>query len=420
MHRYHDEQFAGIEFGSRFTQRHRMMIDGGGGSTTKTTTKPAEPTDTDKVREAVKDGTVSSGEKTVFEKPETIEIVKSEEERLRTAITDATTSKDPDAPRPSRGAAPTTEHDARVTELKDNKEHGSLEALDEQIKRYEADGETAAANSVKQERDARAADEQKVAGVIENRESLAGTLEAEKQQIQASTDPRAGDGSYSELRAEADKWITQFNDNGGQFYGGDDWFGDDWDEHAIDFDQLVDRLGDKQVPTGSRANGATRNANEGLIDDFVNSQGEYDGDLRGKSESEAFDYINSHYDAEMRDKVRNRYVAAKHLKDIVEQYDAAKGSYEGGADRISKIDAEIENLNADNDSDREALSQETLDALARNNVRTDGIISTPSTPSNDHYDGAGKHSPATPSSTDNTDGADGSGSTDSSGSTENT
>lgn len=361
MHRYFADEFNGLEFGARSTTyamtevapppRTRPVTGADG----KTTQVPVTPKD--EVAEAIKDGKVNSAEKTVFQREDTKQVVKDEQDRLRDAVKQA--GGDPKA-KPSasqRYAVESKEqkaHRERVEELGENKESGNLEALDAQAKELEGRGHTAAAASVKAEREQRAAEEQKVLDVVEDREALVGTLEAEKVALEAGN----ADYELEEINAQAQALVDQFNANGGQYYEGNDLFGDDWDTAEVSFEQLADRFRDKPE----------------LMKDFVSSQGINDGDLRGKDEAEVFERINDYDKASDRTEVRNRYVAAQELVPLIEKYNELRETSEGGSARITEIDAEIGSLTAANEADLQVLSQETLDAHAAANEEVAGII----------------------------------------------
>src|SRR5690606_23857294 len=152
-----------------------------------------------------------------------------------------------------------------------------------------------------QQRDARAEAEAGVLEVIESRESLIGTLEGEKIAIE-STDNADGTNDYEALRVEAQQWIDQFNENGGQYYEGNDLFGDDWDESEVDFDRLANRFFEKPD----------------LLEDFANVQGRNDGELSGKSADEIEQYLSDLDDPELATKISLRHQAAAELTGIYE------------------------------------------------------------------------------------------------------
>lgn len=362
MHHHHGHQFDSSGIGARTRVLHKQMIDGGGGGTISSMNvlfqrvtedkKTVSVTPLDQVKEAVKDGKISAKEQTTFDKtPVTKTIVKDEQSRLTRALERAGAT-------PSTPSSPMqpTEHTSRVIDLAQSKQQGrDLKALDTKIAHHS--GTDAGLAVLKQERDARATSEQQVANVIEDRESLIGTLESEKADLKSSGSEDAAN-DYQSLRTDAKQWIDQFNANDGQFYEGNDLFGDDWDSSQVDFDRLADRF----------------HGDPSKLEQFANVQGAKDGDsIADKSTDEYMSYLadRSPGDAE---KIDARLQAAQELTKIFERYNTARDATDTSGGRITQIDSQITSLTELNDRDRSVLSDETVAKLDAANQETVGIL----------------------------------------------
>jgi hypothetical protein len=409
MHRQFEDRFDASDFGVRTATYARVLVDGGGGgkpAPTPTTTLHDRPvtgdggrtktvpvTPTTQVKEAIKDGAISAKEKTAFEKTPaaTSEVLKSEQTRLTDAVKQA---QGDDLERDDSGrvklkdgklvAKPEsilqpTEHEQRVEELGETKGSEGLDKIDARIKQLEDAGATVGLDALKQQRAERASDEAKVVDVVEDKLGLVGTLEAEKLTLDASASAVAKD-DYQALRTEAQKYIEQFNANGGQYYEGNDWFGDDWDESKVDFDRLAERFHD----------------DPDKLKEFAEVQGKDDDDLRGKSTKEVGEYLANLDDSEEATRIALRYQAAQELQGIFGRYNTARDNVDGEQGRTAAIDAEIGYLNDSIETDLSVLSPESLEAVERHVTPIDGIIEdpTPATPATD------KPTPTTPSGGD--------------------
>jgi hypothetical protein len=391
MQYHHQDMFNGTEAGARFAHYNRMLVDGGGGGgTTTTTTKPAEgdkkpadaaadpkpvekpkPTPVEQAKEAIKDGKISTTEKKVTETTAVKDAIKGQKETLREKVAKAEGA--PEQWRESDGKLtlqdgkpiengnsywPDTEHEQRVAKLTENKDKQSLDALDGQIKALKDAGVTTGLKPLEEQRAARAAEEQQVASVIEDKESLRGAYEAEKAALEGGTNKNA-ENDYQELRVRAAKWIDQFNANDGQFYEGNDWFGDDWDDSEVDFNRLADRFHD----------------DPGKLDEFAKVQGKEDddgGDSAADMEKHIADVAKDN--PEDARKIALRYQAANELTAIFKDYNTARDSVEGNKAQIEQINGEISILDESIKTDRAALSKETLDAIDKANVADTEVI----------------------------------------------
>lgn len=429
MHHHHEEMFNGTEAGARFAHYHRLLVDGGGGGGTTTTNKPAtttsadaaerqaqaddkkkteppKPTPVEQAKEAVKDGKISTAEKKVVETTPVKDALKGQKETLRESVNKAEGATEhwrdengklildngKAAPN-NMGYWPDTEHEERVQDLTESKDKQSLDALDSQIDALKDAGVTTGLKPLEAQRAARAAEEAKVVDVIEDKESLRGVLEAEKAALESGA-PEASENDYQELRADAQKWIDQFNANDGQFYEGNDWFGDDWDDSEVDFDRLAERFHD----------------DPDKLDEFARVQGKEDGD-GGDTEADMEAHIAdvAKDDPEDARKIALRYQAAQELTEIFRTYTEARDGVEGNADQLEQINAEIGILDESIEQDRAALSQETLDAMDEANKPDTSIIPTETTTPN---------SSGSPDERDEQGGGTGNGGTDSTGGTE--
>jgi hypothetical protein len=414
MHSYFDDRFDGLDFGAR--RVHYTKVNPSRPSPTPTTTlhtrtvkvdgrtKNVPVTPTDQVIEAVKDAKISSKEKTAFDKsPVTKEILAVGRDRLTDAIHRTNDDivrgedgravvKDGKVQVDAAGVRNKTEHEARVERLAQTKESASLELIDKQIAKLEQAGSTVGLEALKAQREERAASEDIVAAVINDKEALVGTLEAEKLELQGDANADAAD-DFQPLRTEAQQWIDQFNANGGQYYEGNDLFGDDWDASEVDFDRLAERF----------------SGDPDKLAEFVEVQGRADGDLRGKSLEEVEAYLTEMKDPEEAARIALRYQAASELQGVFERYNTASERAEGTGARIAQLDGEIGYLNKTIERDRASLSAETLATIDADNAPIDGIIepesgqeSTPTptpTPTETERPSSGgptKTSPATP------------------------
>jgi hypothetical protein len=379
MHSYFDDRFDGLDFGAR--RVHYTKVSPSSPSPTPTTTlhtrtvkvdgrtKSVPVTPTDQVIEAVKDAKISSKEKTAFDKsPVTKEIIAAGRDRLTEAVrrTDDDIArgedgraviKDGKVQADAAGVRNTTEHEARVDRLAQTKDAASLEKIDEQIAKLEQSGSSVGLEALKAQREERAASEGVVAAVINDKEALVGTLEAEKLDLQGSVNADAAD-DFLPLRTEAQQWIDQFNANGGQYYEGNDLFGDDWDTSEVDFDRLAERF----------------SGDPDKLAEFVDVQGRTDGDLRGKSLEEVEAYLTEMEDPEEAARIALRYQAASELQGVFERYNTASEGAAGNGARIEQLDGEIGYLNETIERDRASLSAETLAAIDADNAPIDGII----------------------------------------------
>lgn len=389
MHRHFDDRFDAIDLGVRTATRRRLLVDGGGGTgrpaPTPTSpvhdrqvkvdgrTKTVPVTPTDKVKEAVKDGAISATEKTVFEKtPAARDALKNEQSRLTDAVRAA---QGDDLARDEAGrlkldggkpvlnadsiAAP-TEHEQRVSTLAESRGTESLDQIDARIEQLEAAGATAGVDALIERRSERAAAEATVVDVVEDKLALVGTLEAEKLGLDTSAAADAKD-DFQALRAEAQEHIEQFNANGGQFYEGNDWLGDDWDTTEVDFDRLAERFSE----------------DPDKLAQFDEVQGQDDDHLEGKSASEVSEYLASIGDTEESTRIALRHQAAQELQGIFGRYNAARDAADTLADRTLAIDTEITYLNQSIETDLAALSTPSLETLERHITPIDGILDAP-------------------------------------------
>lgn len=456
MHNHHTDMFSGTEAGVRFAE---YAFAGGvspsrpsptptrtkssPSSPTPTKSRPAKPAPTKprpseptrakprpstpnpavaQAKEAIKDGKIQPNEKKVVEKAPVRDAIKGERTRLQESVNRAEGAReqlrDKDGKLELRDGKPIdiytstyadTDHERRVDELTQDKDKRSLDAIDTQISALEDAGVTTGLDALKEDRRERARQEQQVAGVIEDKESLVGTLEAEKARLEAG-EPDAAANDYQGLREDAQKWLDQFNANGGQTHEAD-VFGDDWDNEDgnVTFNQLAKDLAD-----------------EGRLNDFAKVQGREDeegGDDAASMERHIADVIAD--DPAEGGRIALRYQAAQELQGIFRQYNEAKDTTENNGESIAQIDAEIGILNESIAEDRKALSNETLEALDEANASDTDIIpaaqygpskSGPSTPSGSDGAGEGDEPGGAGSGTDATDNGNGNG-TDGAGGT---
>lgn len=378
MHEYHADRFDGLESGA-YSARYGHQIPSTPSPTPTTVLhrrpvgsgKSAPVTPTDQVREAVKDGNISDKEKTAFQRtPVTREIVKDEQARLTKAVRGADDNlargnegrpvvRDGKVQPSIDGVRNETEHEARVRVLAETRDRRSLEQLDAEITTLEESKAPVGLEALRTQRQERVTAEREVAAVVDQKESLVGTLEAEKLELAAGESADAA-GDFQRLREDAQPWIEQFNANGGQFYEGNDLFGDDWDATEVDFDRLAARFSDDPEKLAQ----------------FAEVQGEKDGDLRGRSKAEIETYLEGRDPSEAR-AIALRYQAATELQGVFERHAAAKDGAVDQGERLEAIDSEIGYLTASIDHDRGALSQQTLDAIDAANEQTAGIIEAP-------------------------------------------
>lgn len=392
MHRHFEDRFDASDFGVRTATRSRLLVDGGGGgkpAPTPTTTvhtretkvdgrtKSVPVTPTDQVKEAVKDGAISAKEKTVFEKNPTGTGPALESERTR--LTDAVKkAQGDDLVRDDAGRVKVedgkpvlnpgaildpTEHEERVQTLIESRDSEGLDQIDSRIKQLESAGATVGLEALKAQRAQRAADETKVVDVVADKLSLVGTLEAEKLTLDAATSADAKD-DYQALRTEAQKYIEQFNANGGQYYEGNDWFGDDWDTATVDFDRLAERF----------------HEDPDKLKQFAEVQGQDDDHLQGKTTEQVGEYLTSLDDSEEATRIALRYQAAQELQGIFGRYNTARDAVDGQAGRGTAIDAEIGYLNESIEQDLTALSPETIETLEQRITPIAGILEAPAQP----------------------------------------
>lgn len=389
MHRHFEDRFDASNLGIRTATRSRLLVDGGGGGkpaptptttihTRKTSesgrTKSVPVTPTDQVKEAVKDGAISAKEKTAFDKSPTAtaEVLSNEQKRLTDAVrkaqgddlerTDDGRLKIEDGkPVVDAGAvAKPTEHERRVHTLAETRDAEGLDEIDSRIARLEASGATVGVDALRERRSQRAAEEAQVVDVVEDKLALVGTLEAERLTLDAATSADAKD-DFQKLRTEAQRHIEQFNANGGQFYEGNDWLGDDWDPTEVDFDRLAERFHDDPEKLAQ----------------FAEVQGQDDDHLEGKSAEEVEEYLVSIGDTEESTRISLRHQAAQELQGIFGRYNAARDAVEGQAGRSVAIETEIAYLNDSIETDLSSLSPESLGALEEHITPIDGIIEAP-------------------------------------------
>ena len=326
-----------------------------------------------RVQRAVRDGSISDQERTLFERGANAEVLEAERSRLETAIENA------------GGAAPQSIEELATYQerLQDLRESDTT--LDERDQLIEAASTSNGRADEQALRDERAALEQEVVAVVNDRTALIGTLEAERASIISELPSEAvgADGQfddYQTLRNRAQTHIETFIENDGQFYGGNDLVGDDWDNVGSDtdpaefFDSLVNTLGD----------------DEGMREAFALNQGVNDED-GGDSHADMQDHIRElreNDDSETANQVEARYNAARALTDIMADYEQADSSIEGASGRLEELDTEISTLEELNTTDREVLSPVTLrrlDQRERNwseradasNERFDELAETP-------------------------------------------
>lgn len=368
-----------------------MLVDGGGGggkpAPTPTTTVHSRPvtgdagktktvpvTPTDQVKEAIKDGAISKQEKTAFDKTPAAssQVLTSEQKRLSDAVKQA---QGDDLERDDKGRVKLedgklvgkpeaiinpTAHEKLVKSLGESKGDESLDQIDSRIKQLEEAGATVGLDALKQERAQRAGDEAKVVGVVEDKLALVGTLEADKLALDDSATKVAKD-DYQSLRTEAQKYIEQFNANGGQYYEGNDWFGDDWDTSKVDFDRLAERFHD----------------DPDKLKEFAEVQGQDDDHLRGKSTEEVGEYLANLDDSEEATKIALRYQAAQELQGIFGRYNTARDAVDGQKGQSAALDAEIGYLNDSIETDLSVLSPESIETVEKHVTPIDGIIEKP-------------------------------------------
>ncbi len=389
MHRHFEDRFDASDLGIRTATRSRLLVDGGGGGkpaptptttlhtrevTNEKRTKSVPVTPTDQVKEAIKDGAISAKEKTAFDKSPTAtaEVLTSEQSRLTDAVRKA---QGDDLVRGDDGRVKIedgkpvvnassvlepTEHERRVKTLAESRGSEGLDKIDERISQLEAAGASVGLEALRERRAQRAAEEAQVVDVVEDKLALVGTLEAEKVTLAAATSADAKD-DYQALRTEAQKHIEQFNANGGQFYEGNDWFGDDWDTTEVDFDRLAERF----------------HGDPDKLKQFAEVQGQDDDHLQGKSAEEIGEYLTSIDDTEESTRIALRHQAAQELQDIFGRYNTARDAVEGQAGRSVAIDTEIAYLNDSIETDLSALSPESLEAIEQHITPIDGILDAP-------------------------------------------
>jgi hypothetical protein len=197
------------------------------------------------------------------------------------------------------------------------------------------------------------------------------------------------------LRTEAQPWIEQFNANGGQYYEGNDLFGDDWDASEVDFDRLAERF----------------HSDPDKLAQFATVQGHNDGDdIAAKSASEYQEYLADRDPADA-ERIDARFQAAQELTKVFERYDTARNSSDTSSGRIGQIDDQVGALTALNVEDRAVLSASTIAQLDAANEQTPGIIEDENTtdvePAADEKPPADETDPA-PADTAPADGAEGS------------
>lgn len=389
MHRHFEDLFDAIDLGIRTATRSRLLVDGGGGGTpapTPTTmlhtrdvkdgnrTKSVPVTPTDQVKEAVKDGAISAKEKTAFDKSPTAvaDALDSERSRLTRAVTRAQGDdlvrgddgrlkiKDGKPVVDAGAVLEPTRHERRVNALAETRDSEGLDRIDARIEQLEGAGVTVGIDALREYRTQRAGEEARVVDVVEDKLGLVGTLEAEKLTLDAATSANAKD-DYQALRTDAQKYIEQFNANGGQFYEGNDLLGDDWDTAEVDFDRLAERFhGDRDK-----------------LKQFAEVQGQDDDHLQGASTEEVGEYLTSIGDTEESTRIALRHQAAQELQDIFGRYNTARDAIEGQAGRTVAIDAEIAYLNDSIETDLSALSPQSIEQVEQHVTPIDGILEAP-------------------------------------------
>jgi hypothetical protein len=239
------------------------------------------------VTDAIRDGKVSREERTLFEGGANDDRIQQEQDRLRAAVTANHKRDEADEP-------PTTAT--------------AYHALESTI-----------------------ADER----------SLLGALDAERTSIESGAPDAADD--YQVLREEAQPWIDQFNENGGQYYQGNDLMGDDWDEATVDFDRLAQRFTERPD----------------LLDDFPRVQGKHDEDIGDDPDAHIADVAED--DPQLAEQIRLRHEAALHLQSIMERYQVASGGIDASRERVDAITEEQQELREDIEDDEQLLAQSTAD-----------------------------------------------------------
>jgi hypothetical protein len=403
MHQYFADNFHGLELGARLDVLHRMLVDGGGVSPahkptpTKTHTvkvdgrtktvpvapKPAKPVITadQKATEAIKDGAISSDEQALIKKSSAVrDAVKGQQASLKKVVDPTISHAATTQPYSTYGGgsiqqALPTDHEKLVAKLVDEKGSKGLDALDKQIAGLKDAGATTGAAALQKVRDARAADEAKVADVVKSKTALLGTYQADKAGLTDATPADAKD-DYQALRTDAQKWIDQFNANDGQYYGGGMHWGDAWDAEKVDFNKLANRFHDDPSE----------------LDNFAKSQGKDDSDLRDKSLDDHLAELASD-DPTLAGKVSLRYQAATELTDIMKRYNTARDAVDANKDASKELDSNISTLEASIKTDRSALSTETTTALDKSLETTPGIIDEQK-PTTTSGDGNAPHKPA--------------------------
>jgi hypothetical protein len=248
----------------------------------RATTTHADP---DPVRDAIADGKLDRRERTMFAHGAKTDEVDAAQDRLTTALREnAASTKE----------APST-----------RREH---EALEQRI-----------------------ADER----------SLTGALDAERVSLESGSPDAADD--YQALREEAQPWIEQFNASEGQYYEGNDLFGDDWDASEVSFDRLAERFAQKPE----------------LLDDFTRVQGRNDDSLGDDPQAHIADVAED--DPDEARQIGARLEAAEHLQSIMERYLVARGGTEAAQPRIDAIIDQQTDLQGDLERDTALLEASTAD-----------------------------------------------------------
>lgn len=340
----HNENAMIDELGGAGRLAFRALIDGGAGGTTPPVGGPRRPTPsgphrpapstpptpaktpTEQVREATRDGHVSTkDEKTLFENGRNADVVKAEEDRLHTALKDKVVTDVPtNVPPGSRGYVPPTRRSDHGKFLDTLKAGKSIDDLKAEIKarKDEAANYTGAALESKNKAiadlqsqlDARTADEAKVVDLVRDKKQLIGTLDAEKQQLEAKR-PAIAKDDYQALREKAQPYIDDFNKYKGREFEDDILWFDDWQENTnFSFDRMVQQF----------------HGHQDRIDDWANHQ---NGD-----------------DAK---------AAAAALTDVMREYESARSQAEGIDTRIGEINTEQTQLRDSVKADLEALSPTT-------------------------------------------------------------
>lgn len=287
MHDHHDDQLDPTALGGSTRLRHMTEVAATPRAGGSVSTRPAVSPEPDPVGEAIGDGKIAREERTLFERGANADRIDQEQDRLRDAVRASEQRDDSDAPPATRAA-----HEA-------------------------------------------------LSGSIDDQRALVGALEAERVSIESGAPDAVDD--YQLLREEAQPWIERFNDNGGQYYQGNDLMGDDWDEAEVDFDRLAGRF--TQDPD--------------LLDDFADVQGRHDESIG--DDPEGHFAVVAEDDPEDAARIEARYEAAVHLQGVFERYQVAHAGIDASGERVEQIVDEQQELQESIDEDVALLDASTVD-----------------------------------------------------------